>query len=59
MRYDDENLMRDDSEFDVFDLHTSEAELDDFEDDGQPDLYTEMQDHMGGDEWDHGQYDEY
>ncbi len=26
-------------------------------DDGQPDHYTEMQDFMGGDDWDHGQYD--
>jgi len=24
-------------------------------DDGQPDLYTEMQDYYGGDDWDHGQ----
>ena len=32
MRYDDENLMRDESEFDVFNLHTREAELDDFQD---------------------------
>ena len=59
MRYDDENLMRDESEFDVFGLHPSEAELDDFADDGQPDEYTEWQDYMGGDDWDHGQYDEY
>ena len=29
------------------------------EDDGQPDEYTEWQDYMGGDDWDHGQYDEY
>jgi len=28
-----------------------------FEDDGQPDEYTEWQDYMGGDDWDHGQYD--
>lgn len=27
--------------------------------DGQPDEYTEWQDYMGGDDWDHGQYDEY
>lgn len=27
--------------------------------DGQPDEYTEWQDFMGGDDWDHGQYDEY
>lgn len=25
--------------------------------DGQPDSYTEWQDYMGGDDWDHGQYD--
>jgi hypothetical protein len=30
----------------------------DFEDDGQPDEYTEWQDYMGGDDWDFGQYDE-
>jgi hypothetical protein len=29
------------------------------EDDGQPDEYTEWQDLYGGDDWDHGQYDEY
>ena len=28
------------------------------EDDGQPDEYTEWQDYMGGDDWDHGQYDD-
>ena len=27
-------------------------------DDGQPDEYTEWQDYMGGDDWDHGQYDD-
>jgi len=26
--------------------------------DGQPDEYTEWQDLHGGDDWDHGQYDE-
>ena len=26
-------------------------------DDGQPDEYTEWQDYMGGDDWDHGQYE--
>ena len=26
----------------------------DFEDDGQPDMYTEYQDLYGGDDWDHG-----
>lgn len=28
-------------------------------DDGQPDEYTEWQDVYGGDDWDHGQYDEF
>jgi hypothetical protein len=28
------------------------------EDDGQPDEYTEWQDVYGGDDWDHGQYDD-
>lgn len=28
------------------------------EDDGQPTEYEEWQDFMGGDDWDHGQYDE-
>ena len=27
------------------------------EDDGQPTEYEEWQDYMGGDDWDHGQYD--
>jgi hypothetical protein len=30
---------------------------DEYEGDGQPDEYTEWQDYMGGDDWDHGQYD--
>jgi hypothetical protein len=30
----------------------------DYEDDDQPDEYTEWQDVYGGDDWDHGQYDE-
>jgi|TARA_R110002096_G_scaffold406555_1_gene604854 hypothetical protein len=34
----------------------SEA-MGDFEDDGQPDEYTEWQDVYGGDDWDQGQYD--
>lgn len=29
----------------------------DDEDDGQPSEYDEWQDYMGGDDWDHGQYD--
>jgi hypothetical protein len=36
------------------------AEVDcDWEDDGQPSEYDEWQDYMGGDDWDHGQYDEF
>jgi hypothetical protein len=36
-----------------------EIELDDAEteNDGQPTEYEEWQDYMGGDDWDHGQYD--
>ena len=34
-----------------------ELELED-EYDGQPDEYTEWQDLNGGDDWDHGQYDD-
>lgn len=30
---------------------------DDYDDDGQPSEYEEWQDYMGGDDWDHGQYD--
>ena len=33
-------------------------EDDDPEDDGQPSEYEEWQDFMGGDDWDHGQYDD-
>jgi len=31
--------------------------IDEYEDDGQPSEYDEWQDYMGGDDWDHGQYD--
>lgn len=31
----------------------------DFEDDHQPTEYEEWQDFYGGDDWDHGQYDEF
>ena len=34
-----------------------DAEVDDFEDDGQPDEYMEWQDLNGGDDWDQGQFD--
>ena len=32
-------------------------DLDDYEQDGQPSEYEQWQDYMGGDDWDHGQYD--
>ena len=50
MRHDDDMMWED------FDRDAYEAQ---FEDDGQPDEYTEWQDLYGGDDWDHGQYDEY
>ena len=31
--------------------------IDEYEDDGQPSEYDEWQDYMGGDAWDHGQYE--
>ena len=34
-----------------------DEEFDGPEDDGQPSEYDEWQDYMGGDDWDHGQYD--
>ena len=40
----------DGNEWDVYDA-------DGWDDDGQPDEYTEWQDYMGGDDWDHGQFD--
>jgi hypothetical protein len=38
-----------------------DCELEPYEDefDGQPTEYEEWQDFYGGDDWDHGQYDEY
>jgi len=36
-----------------------EEDESDYEDDGQPSEYDEWQDYMGGDDWDHGQCDEY
>jgi hypothetical protein len=32
-------------------------DFEDYEDDGQPDEYTEWQDVYDGDDWDHGQFD--
>tara|TARA_R110000824_G_scaffold32368_1_gene104527 strand:+ start:89 stop:436 length:348 start_codon:yes stop_codon:yes gene_type:complete len=47
-------------EIDIEDSRDMYDEISDnelYEDDGQPDEYTEWQDFMGGDDWDHGQYD--
>ena len=54
MRHDDDAMWED------FDRYAYEAQFEDEdEDDGQPDEYTERQDLYGGDDWDHGQYDEF
>ena len=39
------------------DVDECPCDYDDDDYDGQPDEYTEWQDYMGGDDWDHGQYD--
>ena len=39
-------------------LHNGDLDSDEPEDDGQPTEYEEWQDYMGGDDWDHGQYDD-
>ena len=38
--------------------YIGDNELYEDEYDAQPDEYAEWQDYMGGDDWDHGQYDE-
>lgn len=45
----DEREMMEDDQYDIYD----------YDDDGQPDQYTEYQDLYTGDDWDHGQYDCY
>ena len=46
------------AELDAMVASMEEADYDDdYEDDGQPSEYEEWQDYMGGDDWDHGQYD--
>jgi len=42
-----------------WDVEIEDEDLNDDEDwdDGQPSEYDEWQDYMGGDDWDHGQYD--
>ena len=57
----DTNEFIDDSRDEMEAYEGEDAIADDFfyEDDGQPDEYTEWQDVYGGDDWDHGQNDEY
>lgn len=43
--------------FDDSDEYDHTADVHGLEFDGQPDEYTEWQDYMGGDDWDHGQFD--
>lgn len=45
-----------DEDFDC-DCDDDSCDIDRDEDDGQPSEYEEWQDFMGGDDWDHGQYD--
>tara|TARA_R100000963_G_C4554274_1_gene45872 strand:- start:277 stop:480 length:204 start_codon:yes stop_codon:yes gene_type:complete len=45
-------------QIDVDIMLSDEIDDDDYEDDGQPTEYEEWQDVYGGDDWDHGQYDE-
>lgn len=47
---------RNDTDYD--DYVYDDADFDGYEDDGQPSEYEEWQDYMGGDDWDHGQYDD-
>lgn len=42
---------------DLLEIGIFDDDLDREESDGQPDSYTEWQDYMGGDDWDHGQYE--
>lgn len=52
-----ENIYR--SDYDEVD-GVMELNCDDLpEDDGQPTIYDEYQDLYGGDDWDHGQYDDF
>ena len=53
-----EGYYREDDEFE-FDLDMDPEDDYDYDDDydGQPSDYEEWQDYMGGDDWDHGQYD--
>ena len=53
-----DNQIHIEEKIDNFDIYDG-AEFVEFDDDGQPDEHTELQDFYGGDDSDHGQYDEY
>ena len=44
-------------EADVEEEYTYDDDAWEIEEDGQPSEYDEWQDYMGGDDWDHGQFD--
>ena len=54
----DTNDFIDDSRDEWEELESDDGHLELYEDDGQPTEYDEWQDVYGGDDWDHGQYDE-
>lgn len=56
--FDEEQQRIADAESEEWDDEFDEENDDWYEDDGQPDEYTEWQDLYGGDDWDHGQYDD-
>ena len=54
-----DNIQRSKPFMDNYLPEVDEPTVDDIiEDDGQPSEYDEWQDYMGGDDWDHGQYDD-
>jgi len=53
-----EDVFGDDWQNDEFDEGEYDCDYT-YGDDGQPSEYEEWQDYMGGDDWDHGQYDDY
>ena len=56
-----DTLLQAEAELDAINYAFEDEEFDgyEYEDDGQPDEYTEWQDVYGGDDWDHGQFDHY
>jgi hypothetical protein len=52
-----EDEVREMMEANEFVVEEEEEESNEDSDDGQPSEYAEWQDYLGGDDWDHGQYD--